>query len=101
MLSDPVDLDVPKLAELAVSIYIPGDSGVASTHALGLHTTYISKEGDFTGAPEIADPTTSQAWYWLASVDVTAPDNAATIVAFGDSITDGATSTANTDRSWP
>ncbi len=30
-----------------------------------------------------------------------APADAGAIVAFGDSITDGATSTANTDRSWP
>jgi lysophospholipase L1-like esterase len=101
MFSDPVDLVVPKLSDLAVSVYVPGDSGVASTHALGLHTTYISKEGDFTGQTEIADATTSQAWYWLASIDVMAPANAAAIVAFGDSITDGATSTPNTDRSWP
>jgi lysophospholipase L1-like esterase len=101
MLSDPVDLDVPKLTDLAVSVYVPGETGQASTHSLGLHTTYISKEGDFTGTPEIADATTSQAWYWLASVDVQAPANAAAIVTFGDSITDGATSTPDTNRSWP
>jgi lysophospholipase L1-like esterase len=101
MLSDPVDLEVPKLTDLAVSVYVPGDTGPASNHSLGLHTTYISKEGDFTSTTEIADATTSQVWYWLASVDVLAPANAAAIVAFGDSITDGATSTPNTDRSWP
>jgi lysophospholipase L1-like esterase len=101
MLSDAVDLDVPKLADLAISVYVPGDTGPASNHALGLHTTYISKEGDFTGQAELADATTSQSWYWLSSVDVIAPPAAAAIVAFGDSITDGATSTPNTDRSWP
>ena len=100
MYSDPVDLDVLKLADLAVSVYVPGDTGPASAHSLGLHTTYI-KEGDVTSAPEIADATLSQSWYWLASIDVQAPPNAAAIVAFGDSITDGATSTADTDRSWP
>jgi lysophospholipase L1-like esterase len=101
MFSDPVDLEVPKLSELAVSIYVPGDTGPASTHALGLHTTYVSKEGNFTDQPEIADATVSLSWYWLAGIDVLAPSNAAAIVAFGDSITDGATSTADTDRSWP
>jgi lysophospholipase L1-like esterase len=101
MYSDPVDLDVPKLSELAVSVYVPGESGTASTHALGLHTTYISKEGNFTDQPEIADATTSLSWYWLSSIDVLAPSNAAAIVTFGDSITDGATSTPDTDRSWP
>ncbi len=34
-------------------------------------------------------------------MDVQAAPEAATIVAFGDSITDGATSTPDTDRSWP
>lgn len=101
MLSDPVDLAVPKLTDLAVSVFVPGDTGPASAHSLGLHTTYISKEGDFTAAPQIADATTSQSWYWVSVVDVMAPADAAAIVAFGDSITDGATSTANTDRSWP
>ena len=102
MMSDTVDLDVPKLTDLAVSVFAPGDTGPASTHSLGLHTTYISKAtGDFTAAPEIADATNSQAWYWVSGIDVQAPANAGTIVAFGDSITDGATSTPNTDRSWP
>jgi lysophospholipase L1-like esterase len=101
MISDPVDLDVPKLGELAISVYVPGDSGPASTHSLALHTTYISKEGDFTRAAEFTEPTTSQAWYWAAAIDVAAPADAGAIVAFGDSITDGATSTPNTDRSWP
>jgi lysophospholipase L1-like esterase len=101
MLSDAVDLEVPKLTDLAVSVYVPGETGPASVHSLGLHTTYISKEGDFTGQPEMADATTSQSWYWLSGIDVQAPENAAAVVAFGDSITDGATSTANMDRSWP
>ncbi len=100
LLSDPVDLDVPKLSDLAISVYVPGDSGRASGHSQALHTTYISK-GDTTGATEMADATTTVAWYWISSVDVMAPADAGAIVAFGDSITDGTTSTVNTDRSWP
>jgi lysophospholipase L1-like esterase len=101
MLSDPVSLDAPKLSDLAVSVFVPGDTGPLSLHALGLHTTYISKEGDFTSAAEITDATTSQSWYWVSEIDVMAPASAAAIVTFGDSITDGATSTPDTDRSWP
>lgn len=100
-ISDPVSLDVPRLGELAVSVFVPGDSGAASVHALGLHTTWISKEGDFTAAPELPDAEKTLSWYWLSDVDVQAPASAATIVAFGDSITDGATSTPDSDRSWP
>jgi lysophospholipase L1-like esterase len=101
MLSDVVALDVPALGDMSVSVFVPGDSGPASTHALGLHSTWISKEGDFAGAPEIADAEKMQAWYWVSDVDVQATEDSAAIVAFGDSITDGATSTPDTDRSWP
>ncbi|HEY4364366.1 MAG TPA: SGNH/GDSL hydrolase family protein [Bryobacteraceae bacterium] len=100
MISDPVSLDVPKLSDLAISVYVPGDTGAASAHSMALKTTYI-QSGDSTSAAEMAEATTSQAWPWVSDVDVLAPAAAATIVAFGDSITDGATSTPNTNHSWP
>ena len=99
--SDPVSLDVPQRGDLAVSVFVPGDSGPATQHSVGLHTTYISKQGDATAASEMTDATTSQSWYWLSSVEVVAPANAAAVVTFGDSITDGTRSTPNTDSSWP
>ena len=101
IVSDAVDLDVPKAGDLVVSIYVPGEAKEPTSHLTGLHTTYISKAGDFTGAPAIADATTTESWYWLSGVEVLAPADAGLIVAFGDSITDGATSTPDTDSSWP
>ena len=101
LISDPVDLVVPKLSDLAISVYVPGSSGVASQHSQALHTTYISMQGDTTGQVEMADATTTRAWYWISSVDVLAPSDAGAIVAFGDSITDGTTSTVDANRSWP
>jgi lysophospholipase L1-like esterase len=100
-LSDPVDLDVPPLGELAVSIYVPETAGPPTIHTAGLHTTYVSKSGDATAQPSIEDGITTQSWYWLSSIQVLAPADAAAIVAFGDSITDGARSTPDADRSWP
>ncbi|HUA19827.1 MAG TPA: SGNH/GDSL hydrolase family protein [Bryobacteraceae bacterium] len=100
MLSDPVDLDVPKLADLVVSIYVPNEANQLTMHSVGLHTTYIV-EGDAAGHASLPDASTSQSWYFLSQVEVLAPANAGAIVAFGDSITDGATSTPDTDRSWP
>jgi len=101
ILSDPVDLDVPPLTDLAVSVYIPGHVDDPTYHLTGLHTTYISGRGDFTAAPSIEPTSTNESWFWLSGVDVLAPANTGLIVAFGDSITDGATSTPNTDSSWP
>ncbi len=100
-LSDPVDLRVPPLTYLAISVYVPGKAENPTDHLTGLHTTYISGPGDFTSAPSIEAKSTTQSWYWISTVDVLAPENTRAIVAFGDSITDGATSTPDTDSSWP
>lgn len=101
VLSDPVDLRVPPMTYLAISVYVTGQAQDPTDHLTGLHTTYVSGQGDFTSAPSIDAKLTTQSWYWLSAVDVLAPENAGVIVAFGDSITDGATSTPDTDSSWP
>ena len=100
ILSDPVDLTVPAAADLAVSLYFPGETGppTAPCHRPAQHLHF--KDGDVTGQPAIASATT-QSYYWLAGVDVLAPADAALVVAFGDSITDGARPTTETDHSWP
>ncbi len=101
VISDPVSLTVAPLAELAVSVFVPNETGAASVHSLGLHTTWV-KPGDATSAPDLADGETLRSWYWVSGIDVQAASpNSAAIVAFGDSITDGATSTPDTDGSWP
>ncbi|HEV2201934.1 MAG TPA: SGNH/GDSL hydrolase family protein [Bryobacteraceae bacterium] len=100
VVSDPVDLNVPRLGDLAVSVYVPDETGLPTLHNAALHTTYIST-GDVTGQPVLADAATTRVWYWIESVDVLAPADAALIVAFGDSITDGTTSTPDTNSSYP
>jgi lysophospholipase L1-like esterase len=100
MISDPVDLEIPQLGDVAVSVYIPEESGQLTTHATGLHTTYIAK-GNVAANPALNDATTTRSYYWISAIDVMAPADAGAIVAFGDSITDGATSTNDADRSWP
>ena len=100
IVSDPVALTIQPLAQLAVSVFVPNETGAASVHSLGLHTTWV-KSGDATGAPDLADGETLRSWYWVSGIDVQAPPESAAIVAFGDSITDGATSTPDTDASWP
>jgi lysophospholipase L1-like esterase len=101
MISDPVDFAVPAVGDLVVSIYIPGESGPPTQHATGLHTTYISSEGDFTGAADFTPARTATSWYFLSGVQVLASADAGAIVTFGDSITDGATSTTDANAAWP
>jgi lysophospholipase L1-like esterase len=100
--SDPVEMTVPAVAELAVSLYFPEETGAPTSHGTALHDTYISKSGDTTAKLDMAeDSTVTHAYYWLAGVDVMAPANAASVVTFGDSITDGARSNNETNHAWP
>jgi lysophospholipase L1-like esterase len=57
--------------------------------------------GNQVAAQQLADATGFHSYLWLAGVDVLADDQAATIVAFGDSITDGFSVTMDSDRAWP
>jgi lysophospholipase L1-like esterase len=101
VLSDPVDLDVPPLSDLAVSIFVPEETGPASWHFAAFQTSYVSPPGDFTGSIVMPVASTTQAWFWLAAVEVTSSKQTGAIVALGDSITDGAGSSLNTNNRWP
>lgn len=100
-LSDPVDLAIPSLADVAVSLYLPDDTGAPTVHPDGMHTGYIAR-GNATGAVTLpADASTTTAYLWLAGVDVVGSPTAGTVVAFGDSITDGVGATLDSNRAWP
>ena len=101
VLSDPVELDVPALSDLAVSIFLPGNTGPATWHFVALQTSYISPPGDFTASSVMPIAATMQAWFWLAGVEVMAPKQTGAVVTFGDSLTDGAQSTPDTNQRWP
>jgi lysophospholipase L1-like esterase len=101
VLSDPVELEVAKLAVLSISVFVPEEVKQPTMHGVALRTTYVSKEGNFTGEASIPDATEAQAWFWINAVDVLAPANAGTVVAIGDSITDGNGSTINMSAAWP
>jgi lysophospholipase L1-like esterase len=61
----------------------------------------VSTEGDLTGSAEFREARTTTSYYWLTSIEVVAPSDAAALVTFGDSITDGARSTVDTSNTWP
>ena len=101
VISDPVELPVPAQADVAVTIYVPQPTGPATWHFLGLQTSYISPEGDFTGSIDMPVASTTMGRFWLAGVDVTASRQTGAIATFGDSVTDGVASTPNSNRRWP
>lgn len=101
VLSDPVDLAFPALAELAVSIYLPEETPGRTLHGLALTPTYVSPAGDFAADAALPVETTTESWYFLAGIDVAAADPIPLIVAFGDSITDGFGATSGSYGRWP
>lgn len=98
-LSDPTDLQVEDLSELAVSMYLPEKTVAGTVHMD--RTAYVSSEGDFTLSTELPGAAKSTTQVFLAGIYVTAPAETGVIVALGDSITDGAASTPGTYNSWP
>ncbi|MBV9465916.1 MAG: SGNH/GDSL hydrolase family protein [Solirubrobacterales bacterium] len=102
VLSDPVSLKVPALHDLAVSVYLPKASGAASGHGDAQQINYVAA-GNHAGDPTAgAFTTTAPSWFFVDAVDVVAPARVAgTLVAFGDSITDGFQSTIGANLRWP
>jgi lysophospholipase L1-like esterase len=100
LLSDPVRLKVPPLARVAISTYLPGNTGPCTCHQVGLDEMQISAPGNFVGKP-FAPQSVMTSRAFLASVEVDAPEGAATVAVLGDSISDGVGSTARANRRWP
>lgn len=101
ILSDPVDLKVLPLSEVAVSVYLPEKAASSSVHFWAQHDTYISEAGDFTSKPEIPNATVKSSWYWLADLELLAPDQTVATVTLGDSITDGVGAKQGDYSDWP
>lgn len=101
VISDPVPMQVPAGVNLAVSTHVAGDTGEVTGHHDSQQTTYYS-DGN-TAADESAAPYvfTIAAWFWLDGVIVDAAPRAGTVVALGDSITDGFNSTPDANHRWP
>jgi lysophospholipase L1-like esterase len=103
LVSDPVDLDAPALADLAVSIHLPGEvlANFAVTGRYARQTNYVSPPGDFTREAVMPVGSLSDQWYFLSGVDVLAGSEAGGVVTLGDSLTDGNISTIDAFCRWP
>jgi len=105
LFSDPVALAVPALTDLAVDLYLPGETASSgspiTTHNRSVQTHYVSPAGDHTGVTDLPVMIRTESWFFLARVEVAARPDTGVVVAIGDSITDGYGATVDAYRRWP
>jgi lysophospholipase L1-like esterase len=102
VVSDPVRLNVAYGQDLAVDVHVTagGDAAAITGHDAAQGTQFVAA-GDQAGAAAAAFTSTVNSWFWLSGVDVRpAPGVRGSIVALGDSITDGAYTTWNGNDRW-
>ena len=103
-ISDPVEMPVPALADIAISFHIDQPLAQQTSHPGARATSYYTR-GDQTNAPTLTGAKHIDHWYNISAIDVLSASDkkssAAAIVALGDSITDGHGSTINGSDRWP
>ncbi|AGL18674.1 GDSL-type esterase/lipase family protein [Actinoplanes sp. N902-109] len=100
VLSDPVRLRVPADRDLLVSVWTPQPSGTVTYHPAAMQDSVFSR-GPADHAGDVAATAftgKTGVWHYVNGVDVS--NGPGTVVALGDSITDGVTSTRNANRRW-
>lgn len=102
--SDPADLMLPPLSDVAVSFHLAHDvpqSFRVTGHGTAKQTSYVATPGDHTGALELTVARTTESWFFLSAIEVEAPQGTRGLVAFGDSLTDANISTCDANNRWP
>ena len=98
--SDPITFPVAAGADLAISLYLPEAASPQTGHP-GSRATSFTLAGNAVADTTLAGATATTHWYALADVEVAAAPTAGTIVAIGDSITDGYGVKPERNTRWP
>ncbi len=98
-ISDPLSYPVAALSDLAISFHVDTPPATQTGHPGSRATTWIAR-GDAVSQAEFKDAKTVEHWYVISGVDVSAPPAAFSVVALGDSITDGHAATTNGNDRW-
>ena len=102
VVSDPVNFATPAFANLAISLYLPVQQiSDVTLHGDAAQDNFLVR-GNHVGEPTLTGADTITSWYFISGIDVEpAEPRAAAVVAYGDSITDGAWATQNANHRWP
>ena len=99
-ISDPVDLAVPPLGSVAVSFFVPEWRRPPRCTRTRSRPP-ISSPATRPPRSTVKDAVTTLSRIFLTEILVDAAEGARAIVTFGDSITDGDRSSADTNQRWP
>jgi lysophospholipase L1-like esterase len=98
--SDAFDFALSPLATVAVTIHFGAVPTNITGHPGSRTTSYINSGNTLTAANFNGGVTTDH-WYYVTGIDVSASTDTRAIVVLGDSITDGRGSTTNGNNRWP
>ncbi|WP_406445060.1 SGNH/GDSL hydrolase family protein [Streptomyces sp. NBC_01613] len=100
VLSDAVRIVIPQDSDVLVTTYSPTRSGPVTYHPHARQLSYVA-EGDLTEDVTGTGYTEQTPfWRYLTALDVLSNESDGTVVAFGDSLTDGITSTQGANHRW-
>jgi lysophospholipase L1-like esterase len=100
VLSDTLDWKLPAFAKLVVSIYYPRQT-LPPAHTLFALPAEVSSAGNFAAAANLPSAMPARNGNALSEIDIVPVTPGRTVVAFGDSITEGVASTVGAFRGWP
>jgi lysophospholipase L1-like esterase len=104
LISDPIALPIPDLSQVTVSLYLPDETPVQTFHWDARQTSWIV-DGNQTGSmdtpSQLKGALGSTARIILSGIEVKTNQQASTVAVLGDSITDGATASLDTNSRWP
>ncbi|MBM7774364.1 lysophospholipase L1-like esterase [Actinokineospora baliensis] len=102
IVTDPALLPVAPLQRLSVTLYFPTKTGQVTGHTFADASTYHATGDHRSDTAAAAFGETTQSFYYLSGVDVVAlSPRRNVVVAFGDSITEGAGSTPDANNRYP
>ena len=99
IISDAIDFPVAPLSNLAVTFHLDKPPAQETGHPGSRATSYYV-HGDSVSAADLTNPKHVDHWYQLSGIDVPVSSGAGTVVALGDSITDGHGATTNGNDRW-
>jgi lysophospholipase L1-like esterase len=97
--SDPLKFAVTPLSDVVVTFYMEMPPSRETGHPGSRATSYY-QHGNAVSVANLTDAKHVEHWYQISEIDVQAAAGAGTVVALGDSITDGHGTTTNGNDRW-